>query len=310
MPSSSSPRTSVSTAGSISAQRREKKRRHDREAQRASRERTKQQVAHLEELVRTLQAANECPERLNELLSQVDKGREEIRRLKDALSRIHLMTIPDSGQTRTEKAEGGEQDKDHSPSPLDVFDHNTIHSNDSFLEDLISHETTEDPSLFDAQMRGSPSIFPALDLPDSGEYQFQTEDGDSLLKAFNPPTSLLKPLVTVITNESDPVVAIASKILTAPRVEGRWLVLAGTVLNHCLNTSEGLLTPRILDDDIAIRACVEGWEVVKRLYWLDAGWRWLRQLDENMYLHLSIPQRMAILRVQRLQYLVSICKLW
>jgi hypothetical protein len=251
-----------------------------------SRERTKQQVAHLEDLVRTLQAANERPEQLSELLFQVDKGREEIRRLKETLSRIHHLAVPENAQPHTEQAKNDDRDRDPSPSPVGVFNPSTNQPDDSFVENLAGHKVSNGHSLLDPQMFGCPSIFPTLDstsVPGSGDYHFPTEGNNPLLQGFEPPRTLSKPSNTNIESENDPVVAIASKILTTPRLEGRWLVLAGSVLNHCLTTNNELFTPRILDDDIAIRACVEGWEIVSQLYWLDAGWRWLRQVSQSRY---------------------------
>lgn len=273
------------------------------------RERTKQQVAHLEGLVRTLQAANERPEQLSDLLAQVDKGREEIRRLKDTLSRVHLLTVPGNGLTKTGKGKRGDKDRDASTSPNGSFDQVNTPPDDSFLQDVGTHDITGDQYLFDSHtVFGSPSVFSTLDMPTSvsepGRYQVLSEEGIPLKQRFIPPTKLSKPLDAIDSNENDPVVAIATQILANPRLEGRWLVLAGSVLNHCLGTDDELMTPRILDDDIAIRACVEGWETVRRMYFLDDGWRWLRQLDENMYFHLSWPQRMAIMKIQRMQYLV------
>jgi hypothetical protein len=149
-----------------------------------SRERTKQQVAHLEDLVRTLQAANERPEQLSELLSQVDNGREEIRRLKDTLSRIHHLAVPENGQPRTEQAKNDERDRDPSPSSVGVFNPGTNQPDDSFVEGLAGHKVSNDPSLLDSQIFGCPSIFPTLDIstsvPDSGDYQFPTEGNNPL----------------------------------------------------------------------------------------------------------------------------------
>lgn len=273
------------------------------------RERTKQQVAHLEGLVRTLQAANERPEQLSDLLAQVDKGREEVRRLKDTLSKLHQLTVPGNELMRTGRVKQGDNDKDASTLPNSSFEQVSTAPDDSFLQDIGTHDIAGDHLLFDSHTDfGLPSDFSTWDMPtsasESGRDQVLSEEGITLEQVFIPPTKLSRPLDAIDPNENDPVVAIATQILTSPRLEGRWLVLAGSVLNHCLGTDDELITPRILDDDIAIRACVEGWETVRQMYFLDAGWRWLRQLDENMYSHLSWPQRMAIMKIQRMQYLV------
>lgn len=275
---------------------------------RASRERTKQQVAHLEKLVQTLRAANERPEQLSELLIQVDKGREEIRRLKDTLSRVHLLTVPEISQLKHEKSKHSDNDKDSSTSPNSLFDQGTTPPDDSLLQNGGSYSVTGTPSVFASQIFETPSAFSILDMPapvpESGQYQVLTEDGDLMSEGFIPLTISPKPLDAIDQTENDPVAAISSQILTNPRLDGRWLILANSVLSHCLSKNDELMTPRILDDDIAIRACVEGWDIVRRRYYLDAGWRWLRQLDENMFFHLSWPTRMAIMKVQRTQYLV------
>jgi len=73
----------------MASQRREKKRQHDREAQRAARDKNKRYIAHLEGLVKTLQAANSSPKRMEDMLNQLATGHKTINTLRTSLARIN-----------------------------------------------------------------------------------------------------------------------------------------------------------------------------------------------------------------------------
>lgn len=298
----------------MSTQRREKKRKHDREAQRASRERSRQQVAHLEELVRNLQAASQNPGQLDELLTQVEKARAESRRLRDILSRVHTLTSSDRVGLEDGRMSGDDDrrnEKGATPSELNapgtpIFGLDIDQSHEPRIEPLGINETPDNSSLHNTMLFGSLMDFPGFDIPDQSLDTADHQIEDSM---FLPTTTIATTAPSCLqspnaSNEIDVVAVLASKALSTPKLEGRYWVVGATILNHILNDSEDIITPRVLDDDIAIRASVHGWHSVTRLYGLDAGWRWVRVLDETMYGHLGIPQRMAILRIQRMQYLV------
>jgi hypothetical protein len=281
---------------SAQAQRRERKRRHDREAQRQSRERTKTRVRELEELVETLKAANECPERISNLLLQIRSAREENTRLRERMRRATELLALDAPSKSDETARRNEQQHqllekwqstDHA---FPVSEHGSMPLSETDDSDLTHAAMQFDEGI---EIFGSPKELPMLDtsfLDPPAElqpYHYRVEDLElhNLLHDVPSVTSntdfeLAKRAGSDDPTGGDPVVSLASTILKDPTLEGRFWLLAGTVLNYVLNMSEQMITPRALDDDIVIRSIVEGWDTVSRMYWLDAGWRWLRQLDE------------------------------
>lgn len=61
----------------------------------------------------------------------------------------------------------------------------------------------------------------------------------------------------------------------------------------CTNVSQSL------DDDIAIRAVLHGWQAVEDKYDLDLGWQMIRALDQGLYSRSEPVLRLAHLRVVR-----------
>lgn len=53
------------------------------------------------------------------------------------------------------------------------------------------------------------------------------------------------------------------------------------------------------DEDIAVRAVLHGWRDVEDHYTLDAGWRALKNIDQNVFHRNGLVERMAILRIMR-----------
>jgi hypothetical protein len=59
------------------------------------------------------------------------------------------------------------------------------------------------------------------------------------------------------------------------------------------------------DNDIAIRAVLEGWTAARASRSLDLGWLILKQIDQHVFCDTSPATRLAILRAMRLNMLVS-----
>jgi hypothetical protein len=95
---------------------------------------------------------------------------------------------------------------------------------------------------------------------------------------------------------------IAQQIIHDQALDGRLWYLAGSLLNYILNISAKYQTPLEFEEDIPIRAVLHGWSAVAERYYLDPGWLWLRHLDEALYSNLGIPERLAIMRMMRIQY--------
>lgn len=62
------------------------------------------------------------------------------------------------------------------------------------------------------------------------------------------------------------------------------------------------------DNDIAIRAVLEGWTAARASRSLDLGWLILKQIDQHVFCDTSPATRLAILRAMRLNMLVSVPK--
>jgi hypothetical protein len=81
------------------------------------------------------------------------------------------------------------------------------------------------------------------------------------------------------------------------------------IVNEALDSAITLMThttrtPIQSDADISIRAILEGWGDVERIYCLDAGWQLLRQVDQHLFFPCGPVTRLAILRSMRLRLLV------
>jgi hypothetical protein len=55
-----------------------------------------------------------------------------------------------------------------------------------------------------------------------------------------------------------------------------------------------------------VRAVLQGWAEVETACVLDVGWRLLQEIDQYVFFQCSPVTRMAILRIMRLELLVSI----
>lgn len=292
----------------MSADRRERKRKHDRDAQRIARERTRTRIKELEDLVQTLKAANAHPERMSELLAQVQDAREQNTKLQERMRKAAELLSVDP-PSKNDESDHHLDDQafplsDDFPMPSAEKD-GTHHFPESTLQTTgnATLDGGRGPPMFSTQLSQELTELQPYTYPSTGS------ELDAVL-----PTAM--PLVTCegmpslgmekanAHYECDPIADMALAILKDQNLEGRFWLLAGTILSYILHLAEGVMTPRALDDDITIRSCLEGWESVKKRYWLDAGWRWLRQLDERMYSHLSVPSRMAIMRTMRMKYLV------
>jgi len=125
--------SSAAQSKPMTTQRREKKRQHDREAQRAARDKTRKYISHLEGLVGTLQAANSSPKRMQELLDQLANGHETISRLQRSLTRINKIVndaIPPDTAHSNVREQSKPVDEGHtqaaSESPASVFPEDAV----------------------------------------------------------------------------------------------------------------------------------------------------------------------------------------
>jgi hypothetical protein len=264
-----------------------RKRALDRAAQRNSRARTRDRIEYLESLVESLQT-NADADRVAALLQQVDKKEAEIQRLKSVLSKIGkqvdlavkeaLPSEKKNGRQCDDDGEAGDDDRPSSPAvqlqastmPIDALDD---HIAQCETEEHDPHEEIED-----VETTSHPAPITGLN------YNLATATG-------NP-----SPQCQSITQ-------LASSIANNTQLEGRQWYLAGAILNHLLNMPDDTIINTVFDEEIAIRAIFHGWSSVIERYSLDRGWQWLKELDERIYFHNSIPLRLMHLRYCRLMFL-------
>jgi hypothetical protein len=311
-----------------------------------AREKTRQHIAHLEGLVKTLQDTESSSDRIQKLLDQLSSSQDEIGRLRDTLSRINRISQDNSQiyQRRPdpfrpyndERSKKGDEASLCStigmPTGQDIpFVETDPACTLSDLENLLSippesaSATSQEPFPLEAlNLDAHPIDLDSLTLirEDSDPESCQSASKISPIPAglcldhLQHQNDSFNQLIQRDCDHEqqgtgpndDSVLQVASFLMSIKDLEGRLWWLASRVLNHILSLKDVIFTPRVLDDDIAIRSCIDGWSAVEHMYKLDVGWKWLRVLDENMYSQLKITTRMAILRAMRTQYLVSLLK--
>lgn len=306
----------------LTASQLERKRELDRDAQRSIRAKTKSRIAHLENLVSILQAPEATNSKTSELIAQVSSQKQEIDKLHSALSGISRIVSSVGNCTTIPQI----------PSTLESI----------VSSDLLEQSRQEQPLFAADELSGGLPGPPPSEIPDCGnDIQAYLRDETSNLR---PPYGRLISETTslgtdngsssspedvhfegskqLIDGESrrtvqvfsrgnqqkngsrNRVSQIAREILQNSSLDGRLWYLAGSILASILDTPDKQLTPSKYGEDIAVRAVLHGWSITATRYDLDAGWQWLRHLDEALYSSLGIPERLAILRIMRLQYLV------
>ncbi|KAK5063079.1 hypothetical protein LTR84_005155 [Exophiala bonariae] len=308
----------------LTASQLQRKRELDRDAQRSNRARTKSRIAHLESLVSILQAPEATSDRTNELIAQVNNQKVQIDKLLDAISGISKIVSSTKDCETVLQTEGNSDyivpsilpeqhlgepqhpviedvvDKLERPHPLRVssLDSQTL---SSLREGLTGYRTHRGSHLSDGDSLhiGSGTSTSPEDL--NHERIRQLTRGQRKRE-----TQIIRQGPQRTAGGKDRVSQIASEILENCTLDGRLWYLAGTILQVILDKPDQHLTPSEYGEDIAVRAVLRGWASTASHYDLDAGWQWLRHLDEALYSSLGLPERLSILRMMRLQYLAQV----
>ena len=302
----------------------ERKRQSDREAQRQIRLKTKNHIAHLESLVKTLQEAHANNGATTEFVEQLKTNQVEIDRLREIIRGVTKL-VESAGQPSDALLEdcraacGPNPEIDPrlkesglpSIGPVDVpldpaaFAVGALESQvvgpsppDSFQMDGLESLTSGSP-------RHS-SLEIIADVPQQEIYPATIPDKSNAVGPAIPTDSSVSsdlvnysPEQLAITHKIN---AIAKQIIQDRTLDGRLWYLAGTLLNFILHMPQKYQTPMEFEEDIPVRAVLHGWPRVAQQYYLDPGWLWLRHLDEALYSALGIPERLAIMRMMRMQY--------
>lgn len=270
--------------------RRERKREHDRAAQRAIREKTRNRIAQLEALVQVLQTDNGPDGKIGSLLTQLDHKTAEVKQLRNALDSISKITNTARHPTAREENATPHPKEGSEPAETPVV----APFVDSTCDVALTH-MERDPV--------SPDI-----AADAANLLASYQTG--IVAASTIPLSIISPGLPTERFQSNfngindlSISQIASAITGNVKLEGRLWYLAGTILNHVLKLPQKPIFTTIFDEDIAIRAVIEGWSAVMERYPLDRGWQWLKELDETIYFNSGKAERLMHLRNCRLQFL-------
>ncbi|ETN45779.1 uncharacterized protein HMPREF1541_09612 [Cyphellophora europaea CBS 101466] len=246
------------------------KRELDRRAQRTNREKTKNRITHLENLVESLQGSDK--DRTTTLIQQIDQQKTEVERLQGLLSAVAKLV---GGSTTSTGDNAAKPDSRSStvwmspkePTPV------KLEADDEFVNGggLPTDTSTASPN---------------------------TTDSDGSQTRVAPAKSLH---IQQASRKS--ITQMASDISSNTGLDGRMWYIAGVLLRHILATVHPSQINYEHDDDIAIRAVFEGWSSVSEKYPLDKGWQWLKEVDERIYFHRCEPFRLMHLRNCRLVFL-------
>jgi hypothetical protein len=260
----------------------EKRRKIDRDAQRAVRERTKNQISALQRMIDTL-LRNQGDGKVETLARQLREKEEENDRLKNLLSAIGKMahtavntdlepgTAGDVASSTTEVDAGlmgmvesmvAAKSDDSLPFHLDINDPETnpqLSSPDERNNDFGAAPVSTSLNLFSEQQD---SLMEAAELPSSNVgmsstyFKYPPSHLQMRSDACCNTVSAAKP----IWEQVDDGLAKAQALKTRPRIPN-----AGK------------------DADVCIRAILQGWVSVEQQRDLDAGWQILRYIDQNIF---------------------------
>ncbi len=304
----------------LTASQRERKRAIDREAQRSIRLKTKNYIAHLENLVSIMEngvsnteSGESAPshdsstsvqdgERARTLLSQLRHSEEEIRNLKEMLfgvkklvgsalspadeikSKWLTLTPARNGDQTLRSAnflQGGAHD--YLENCASVYSHSSD-SSSPMVE--LGYQAIEHPETAEAYLADFPS--------NSKSCKPNTLQQQDLYNSFG---RLSVPSGRPEPPTSDPADAPKS------REEGDLFFLSDREVNRVLAGGHQSFSNQPLDEDIVVRAVLHGWRDVQDEYLLDKGWQALRSIDQSIFRECGVVERMAILYMMRLKLL-------
>jgi hypothetical protein len=303
----------------LTASQRERKRAIDREAQRSIRLKTKNYIAHLENLVRIMENGGSAPktgegastpERMNgeqndegarTLLYQLQQSEQEVTRLKEMLANVQRLYA--TGQYPAVNFD--------SSWLIDTNSYNTgqvpTHPN---VVRYTSHDQRENCASIYSQSSDSSSAM--------GDMGYQPQPYDQMI-----PTDTCSPDYSAMsigsrrtplsqqahhnvsgsarTPSSVPPTSEPTSITKA--MDGELYYLSEREVNRVLAGGPQSFSNQALDEDILVRSVLHGWRDAQDHYLLDVGWEALRTMDQNIFDDCGIVERMALLFVVRLKLL-------
>lgn len=317
-------------SSTLTPAQRARKRAADRKFRKNSREKTKSYIAHLEKLVEASSASSNSSERMQDAMQQARGNYNDAQQLQSALANI-IELAQSNLQRFSERADKSHLAATHFPtSPEEVDDQEdfrspTDNSDKEFMRTEDSHVNVHQF----AENSGSTGL---VELPGvSGPSQ--REDNEFPPSSFKLPNPDRMEAVNVITNTPDPSLLLSNmtipeelysyksaptKTVELPALNispttndsrSIWSSLA-TITYASLSSSKKsvpLLSgeqQRAHDENILITVIVHGWYSVPEQDLFDPTWQAIRRIDDQMLRTYRAVERLAILYVLRLQFLV------
>ena len=246
----------------LTASQRERKRAIDREAQRSIRIKTRNYIAHLENLVKVIGESDSTgPEgennRTRELMNQLRHSQGEVRRLREALVGVQRAVGTTLGESPA-----AEQDTQ------ETRDLSTSVSPPSTMQPAVTVLNRPVPQ---PQPKAPTNIpLPSVPLPSRTEL----------------------PIIKDLPERPNP-------DIRQRRVDGEMFYFAEYHVNRVIANGPASFSNEPFDEDIVVRAVLDGWNAVEDHHKLDLGWQALREIDQGVWMDCGVVERLAILRIMR-----------
>jgi len=303
----------------LTTSQRERKRAIDREAQRSIRTKTKNYIAHLENLVKVMEhgdgeADGKRDERTRELVTQLRQSQEEVRRLREMVVGVQklvggaLNTTSLTSTTSTEArsntqtgAGGGSQTRltgarDCFPGPPAAVGLTNVYSTGSKLPSLPDNK-----NLMLTSGRSIPDDVGPVGPPRAAAILPTSQEPGSRVRPMTNSRLSLKTLSETDAVDVPPCPEPPDRLRL--RFEGEMFYYAKSVLDRALAAGPGAFINQPFDEDIVVRAVLYGWPTVQEQYGLDIGWQALRGVDQVIFGECGVIERMATLRIMRIRLL-------
>lgn len=267
----------------LTPSQRERKRAIDREAQRSIRIKTKNYIAHLENLVKVMeQSDTTSPDgensRTRELMTQLKQSQDEVRSLREAMLGIQRTlsnVLGDAGIL-----------------------------NSDLLAQRQSSYSASPPSATEAQ------ITTAANEPSNNSSKSYTSHTQAPPRTQRNSSSTSVPVIALQPNTSrqpNPNLIDPSRFTPLrPRREAELFYHAEFHLNRVYAAGQSAIGDTTFDEDIPVRAVIEGWASVEESYDLDICWQAIREVDQFVWANCGIVERMAIIRYMRTKILYQV----
>lgn len=315
-------KTAKVSDGAVNAEdtRRMKKRELDRRCQRMARDRTKAHIAHLEKLVEEFRSQDSTG-RIASLMEQLDAVKKERDELAKTLASIAKLSQPhqqqDTTKSETTDPTDAEPEK-RSPQDLDVSSKASSPTVSPKLSPLASLDA---PAGFDDVMPLLPDIAaPMVSVPlfeqpleeldftpqmpptmwpgSMSSHSFGSLAHNNLWdqpESLEPQPAMHRQSATGVCECSLPV----ARWTRDNKPANLWRYANDVLIETTTPESRAQIVrlKKDLDEEIPIRAVLEGWDAVEHASCHNPNWRALRQIDEQLFSNCNMVERLAALYV-------------